>query len=610
MKKKYLLFSALFSMAVISSCQKGFLDQVPDDRLTVEDIFLHRNTTEGFLNNVYSAVPDEARQRFVSGANAGPWTGASDEADFIYTFISSNNLNLGAWGATDGFVRAYWTSYYQAIRNASFFIQHVDKCKELGPQLIEQYKSEARALRAMYYFYLIRTYGPVVLVGEDPIPLDAGKEELQRSRNTMDECVNYITSELDKAAAVLPAKPSSEGNYGRITKGTALAFKIETLLLNASPLFNGNTDYAALKNSNGTPLINQTNDPNKWTLAANAAKTFLTELVPGVYDLYRESKDGVFDPYLSCRNVMLNEWGSSSNNNHEWIFARASSDISLMQFERTPLHRGEINESTGGGALGVTQQMIDAYFTANGRSINDPASNYQQSGFSNFQAPGDVAPRNTYNQWVNREPRFYVGVTYDGSHWLNTNGGDIITSTQANGNSGRNASSTDYSPTGYIVRKNMITGAWQNDNRSLVLLRLAQVFLNYAEALNEADPGNPDILKYLNLIRERAGIPQYGQGPDALPLPTGQAEVRTVIRKERRVELAFENVRYFDTRRWKIAEATDAGPFKGLNITADGNDFLKVVTYENRIFEKRHYLFPIPQNEININRALLQNTGW
>src|SRR5690349_18379379 len=99
----------------------------------------------------------------------------------------------------------------------------------------------------------------------------------------------------------------------------------------------------------------------------------------------------------------------------------------------------------------------------------------------------------------------------------------------------------------------MSTGKWADDARHMVLMRLAQVYLDYAEALNESEPGNADILKYLNLIRERAGVPQYGTSTD-LAIPATQAAMRQAIRMERRVELAFECVRYFDTRRWKIAE--------------------------------------------------------
>jgi hypothetical protein len=131
--------------------------------------------------------------------------------------------------------------------------------------------------------------------------------------------------------------------------------------------------------------------------------------------------------------------------------------------------------------------------------------------------------------------------------------------------------------------------------------------LNYAEALNESNPGNPDILNYVNLIRTRAGIPAYGQGVDA---PVGQDAVRQAIWHERQVELAFENNRFFDVRRWKIATQTEAGPMHGLNINANAPDFYNVVTFETRVFTSRSYLFPIPQADVNADTKLVQNTGW
>lgn len=151
-------------------------------------------------------------------------------------------------------------------------------------------------------------------------------------------------------------------------------------------------------------------------------------------------------------------------------------------------------------------------------------------------------------------------------------------------------------------------GNWNIDRRPVILYRLANVFMDYAEALNEANPGDPDILKYLNLIRERAGVPLYGSAD--LPVPAGQTEMSAALRKERRVELAFENVRFFDTRRWKIAETTDNGPVYGLDINKNLPDFLQVVTFESRVFNKRHYLFPIPSNDVNVDENLVQNPGW
>jgi hypothetical protein len=585
----------------MSSCSK-YLDQVPDDRLTTEETFRTWATAQRFLADVYRNVPDEFGQRDAgSESNRGVWTGGSDEADFVWGFVKSNDVNIGNWDANSGFVGDYWRNFYRGIRNASVFMENADAIKDLSPDLIKQYKAEARALRAMYYFYLMRIYGPVIILGETAPPVDA---DLQLPRNSFDECVEYVATELEKAATDLPVIPRNDEEYGHITKGVAMAFRANALMYAASPLYNGNTELADMVNKDGKHLISQTYDGNKWKVAADAYKAFLSTFVPGTYDLFRKNDaNGNFDPYLSCRDVMLTDW------NKEVIFARAGSSIGPRQYELTPYHNGASSRDVkGSGGLGATQNMVDAFFTKNGRSIEDPLSGYLKEGTSMFQPPNDTHEKEIYNQWVNREPRFYVNITFDGSTWLNKSFGEITTRLYNTGNSGKQTGGGDYSPTGYIVRKAMGLGAWDISNRTLILVRLAEIYLSYAECANEADPANPDALKYLNLIRERAGIPQYGT--EGLPVPASQEAMREAIRKERRVELAFENNRFFDVRRWKIAEQTQSGPMYGLNISADMPDFLKVVTFETRVFNKRHYFFPIPSNDVNNDRQLVQNPGW
>lgn len=603
--KKYLYISLITCLTFASSCKKGFLDQVPNDRLTLEETFSNRATAEKFLSNIYNNVPDEFGQRNPGGAkNSGLWTGGSDEADYVWGFVQSNAMNIGSWDSNSGFVRDFWNNYYKGIRSASFFMQNIDKVeKDITPELKVQYKAEARALRAMFYFYIMRLYGPVIVLGENVVAPDAPADQVQLPRNSFDECVIFVTSELDKAAADLPVLPTNDDNYGRITKGIALAFKAQTLLLAASPLYNGNTDLADLKNKDGKQLISQNKDISKWKKAADAYKDFLAQFSPGTYSLFKKNNAaGAFDPYLSTRDLFLTDW------NPEVIFARPQSSIGPRQYEMTPYHSGKNSDSRGSSGLGATQNMVDAFFMANGKSINEAGSGYVSSGYSNFKAPGSPVTASIYNQWVNREPRFYVNITYNGSTWLNTNNGNITTELYNNGNSGNSTGGGDHSTTGYVVRKAMGLGKWDVSNRTNILYRLGNVYLDYAEALNEAEPGNGDILKYLNLIRERAGIPQYGSAD--LLAPAGQDNMREAIRKERRVEFAFENVRYFDTRRWKIAEVTDNGPIYGLNITANLPDFLNVVPFETRVFNKKHYLWPIPSKDVNVDKLLVQNPGW
>jgi hypothetical protein len=614
---------SFFAVAALSSCKK-YLDKVPDDKLSGKDIFKSWQTANKFLSNVYSHVPDEFGQR--GGGeykasddynNGGIWTGGSDEAEFLWGFVRSNNLNIGAWDATADFVRTYWINYYQGIQGASTFIANAGQISDLSDELKNRYKAEARALRAMYYYQLIRIYGPVILMGENPIDPNMN---LQTPRNSIDECVEFITTELTNAAKDLPVTPDDDAHYGHVTKGVALAYKAQALMYAASPLFNGNTDYANLKNKDGKQLISQAMDLNKWKVAADAYKDFITSFVPATYNLYK-SDDG--DPYKSCRDVLLKDW------NAEVIFSRKGS-IDSRQYETTPRHDGASSgDVKGGTGLSATQRMVDAFFMANGMSpvsgynsdgtpIVNAASGYQLTGFTDFKAPSSntsLGSKSTFNQWVNREPRFYVNITYNRSNWLNPTY-PVETTLYRGGNSGKKAdgSGGDYSVTGYVVRKSTSTGAWNNSSdHKLVILRLAEIYLGYAECLNEASysANLNETLKYLNLIRERAGIPQYGTGANALPVPASQADMRDAIRKERRVELAFENSRFFDVRRWKIAEQTENGPAWGLDINATTEPgFYNLASFETRVFSKKHYLFPLPQSEVNNDVELVQNSGW
>ena len=300
-----------------------------------------------------------------------------------------------------------------------------------------------------------------------------------------------------------------------------------------------------------------------------------------------------------------------------------------MQYDRTPYHNGAPNgDYRGAGGLGATQVMVDAYFMANGQSpitgyaadgftpVINAASGYTESGFtsSNYADPTVptriLAPLRSSKMYYQREPRFYANITFNGQKWLYNQSGDFFTQLNFTGNSGKAVGVNDYCPTGYVVRKCAPEGPWTIQDRVDILLRLAQVYLNYAEALNEYNPGNPDILKYINLIRERAGIPQYGAGTNPLPVPADQNAMRTAIRAERTVELMFENTRYFDVRRWNIAQETQNKPIYGMNIGADGSAFYARTKIEDRVFDNRLYFFPIPQGEISIDAQLIQNPGF
>lgn len=603
MKRTYLYLLAFVLTVSNYSCKK-YLDQVPDDRLTFDDAFATRATVDKVLANVYFTLPDETFQRNAPDRNAGLWTAASDEGDYTPTGQAANLINQGQWDATTGFVNSYWQNYYKGIQSASNFIANVDKCKDcnINDDRITRYKNEARALRAIYYYQLLRLYGPIVILGNDPTQADASLESISKPRSSFNDCVNFIVSELDAATAGLPATPASTDAYGHVNKAVAQAYKVQVLLTAASPQFNGNSDFASLKNADGTQLISQTVDAAKWKRASDAAKSFITTFP--TFTLFRKNDPttGAYSAYLSCRDVMLSDWNS------EVIFAYGNPVMTYMLYDITPNHSNAPTSSKGGSFMSATQNAVDAYFTANGRSIDDPLSNYKSDGISTFTSPYDNAARSVSNMYVNREPRFYVGITYNNSRWLNFDD-KIITSFEYNGNAGKaGISNTDYSSTGYTVRKNMTLGSRNVGGKTFVMIRLAEIYLDYVEALNESSPGDPDILLYLNKIRDRAGVPLYGSAD--LPVPSGQTDMRAAIHKERRVELAFENARYFDVRRWKIAETTETS-ISGLSILLNANTgFYNVIKKESRVFEKKHYLFPIPNGDVQKVPLIVQNPGW
>ncbi|UKT62770.1 RagB/SusD family nutrient uptake outer membrane protein [Pedobacter mucosus] len=610
--KKILIYTACALLMIGNYGCKKFLNQVPDDRLTFDQVYEKKATVEQALANVYSTLPDQNFDRSASGlGNIGPWTAASDEADYTLPNFSEN-VNTGAWDATSNQVNYHWQNYYRGIQAASSFIANVSRCTDCnlgGIDIVSRYLNEARALRAIYYYHLIRQYGPVVLLGNDPIASDAPLAEISKPRNSMDECVDYVVSELEAASSRLPATPQASEDYGHITASVADAYKIKVLLTAARPLFNGNTDYAALKNQDGKQLISQTASAAKWTRLATAAKAFLNNPNYANYALYSVTTTPTTNPatpntafnraFIATRDVFLNGWNS------EIIFGRGG-DVTYYQYSLAPNHSGAAGGDKGGSFLSPSQQLVDAYFTANGLPIeSDPT--YSSSGTSSYQAPDpndQSAPRLISNMFVNREPRFYANITYSGRKWINTSS-NIITSYEFNGNAGKAAiANTDYSKTGYGSRKHLTVAGWTSGRTIFTTIRLAEIYLDYVEALQESNPSDPDILLYLNKIRTRAGVANYGNG--GLPIPT---DMRDAIRRERRVELAFELDRYFYTREWKIAETTDT-QIRGLNITQNAPAFFTPVVIENRVFQKKHYLWPIPNGEIQKVPVIVQNIGW
>ena len=630
-----------------------FFEEMPGVQLDLDDTFANYSKTEQFLNNIYSyAADDNTGERFYTSyadRYGGIWMAGSIEANWSWDWHNSHKWNLSQTSPSSDYVTFWYDHFYQGINKASIFIQRVDGNPELSETEKKVWKAQARGMRALYYFHLFRLYGPIVILGEEPVDTGAELSSLLRARNTVDECVKFMTEEFDAAAKDLPARYTGV-NYGRIDAGACKAYKAKILLYAASPFYNGNTDLASVKNTDGTNLFPQEEDASKWETAKAAFEDFFNEYGAN-YALHEVYTGGKYDPYESYRQVTTGCELTSKEN----IFIREVWHGEL-NYAVTPYHNGYRNGYgiDGGLGLGTSQEMVDLFFTDKGLRIDDDPD-YEDYGLNTTPSAeyygwdedynDPVVPTRNYfkqntnltlKQWANREPRFYVCVTYNGSTWLNTEttAGEVTTELYYNGNSGNAVASHDCPYTGYGMRKTARSSKEAGrDNHFSCNLRLAEMYLGYAETLSAT--GDFDgAMEYVNKVRARAGIPEYGEGKDGngydrISYPKNRTDVDNRIRRERMVELCFESARFFDVRRWKIANGEsdvngqgdgwvyptyhtggEGGDLHGLDYRSDPPQFFQKVVMQTRTFEPRHYLMPIPDAEVRRNPLMVQNYDW
>ena len=606
-------------MQLLTSCV-DYLDKEPDTELTLPMVFEDKTRIEGWLANVYSHVPDP----YWGYARKLGWDILSDDMTASERWRQWDwkviPMLLGEWTPSTDWDGNYWARLPQLIREANIFIENVHPLPEQGISATEvtYMKAEMRFMIAYYYYLLSNTYGPVPFKPNYIAPTDFNLADLMEGQRPYYEVVDWVDKELKEVAEILPAKYTEARKYGRATSIMCLAVRARMLLFAASPLVNGNPDYANHKNKDGENLFSTTEDKSKWAYAAQACKELIDAAEAAGHKLYTEKNDdGTIDPFMSYQNLFLTRYDEG---NTEILFARpGGSEYGEYEKHATPAASG------GSGGLGVTQSLVDAFFTENGLPINDD-SEYMESGFSDSDETRDntvwdtevnggaITKSGTYNMYCHREPRFYITVSYNNSYFTQ----EKRLFNFFNG-SADNPHTHDAPQNGYLIRKkispdlNVKQGTYKY--RPGIVYRLGEAYLNYAEALNESDPGNGDILVYLNKIRERAGIRQYTTGAtdeNYIHVDLNdQAEMRKLIRAERRVELSCEGIRYDDLRRWKEAENVLNGDFYGMNFSGkDPSSFYVRTPYLKRVYKKAYYWFPIHQSEMDKNDKLVQSPYW
>ncbi|ANH83058.1 hypothetical protein A8C56_20570 [Niabella ginsenosidivorans] len=563
-------------MVILCSCAKN-IEKIPLELNTIDYIFDKDDSlgvnAERYLSGIYFTVP-----RGFNRVGTDLLDAATDDA------VSSETGSVDVYKlATGGYTAAtfpsgenVWATCYAGIRKANIFINNIDivplkKMVEPGFPKKHAYKAEARFVRALLYFELLKRYGGIPLVGDKVGTLG---DDMQLPRNTFKECVDYIVGECDhiKDSLRTMAQTRAVGEYQSVTKGACLALKSRVLLYAASPLFNGGNIES------GNELTGYTNfDGNRWKLAADAAKELIDRKE---YDLVPELFSDIF----------ITVDGAEGKTNREIIFVREDGKGTGIEVINGPVG---YSPGTANGRTSPTQELVDAFPMKNGMDINAEGSGYDVS-----------------DPYTNRDPRLGMSIFYNGHPWLNTS-----LETFEGGRSHPGTLNME-TKTSYYMRKFM--GAFEATNtfsdvyHDFILFRYAEVLLNFAEAQNEFSGPDADVYAALTAIRKRAGIDAGADNRYGLKTGMTKEEMRQVIRNERRIELAFEEHRFWDIRRWKVAETVVNKPLHGMSIIKSSSGRLTYTLSEvlTPVFSTRQYLYPIPYDEVVKNSNMRQNPGW
>ncbi len=589
MKAKHYIFLLPAAFAVIlTSCMDDY-EPLPADEFTTDYLF---STTDSlgtqarqYLNSIYDIMENGHNRVGGDYLDASTDDAVSIDMDGEPDVLRLATGRYTASNRVNSDMR--WGEYYTGIRKVNVLISGIDRVpyratyrNALGQtrNLGVSFKAEARFLRAWFYFQLLRRYGGVPIVGDKVFDLN---DDMELPRNTFAECVDYIVKELDDIQDSL----RSVGTLTNLaefahtpTKQACQALKSRLLLYAASPLFNGNTVEA------GNPLVGYPDyDANRWKVAADAARDFINGAGHKGKDSITLTDD--------VRDVFLNFYSYGSN--PELIFFRQNGQSTSVESNNGPL--GFTGTRLGHGRTCPTQNLVDAFPMADGRKRGD----------SPTYAYSDADP------YSNRDPRLDMTILHNGSTWLGT------TLETWQGGINNPANGADYSLTSYYSCKFMGKFEKASEYSSVyhlwVMFRYAEILLNFAEAENESVGPTADVYDALYKLRDRAGIKRgnvtgyrYGLKQDMT-----KDEMREVIRNERRIELAFEEHRFYDIRRWRIAEQVFSKPLQGMQIVQSTGGFTyNRVDVLNVSFNTRNYLYPIPYSEVNKNRNMVQNPNW
>jgi hypothetical protein len=630
MRIKYII-SLMVSILVLGSCEEA-LDMAPDGKLTMDEIFADNDKVGAFLNSCYANIPVKGTRYFFWCRGPVNWSDESWDTDAeAESWLTSGRLYNGDASAAnhpalqwaDAGNGNYWARYWNAIRNCTVFIGNIDDATVKNPADRKRWKAEAHLLRAYYYSELLKWFGSALPIQREAYNFSDDFSKVKKE--SYYDVVKFIMEDCDVALATaeLPWRITTNGEAGRVNKAMAEAIKSKMILFAASPLYNEGKDI--------------------WQEAYQVNKTSLENLKANGYALY--DKVNFPQTYLSDVAFIGPDKNISAAIYNEYFtqtMSYSSNPVDKETIYQSREGQGNIWNIDGIGAQDgyksgtcPTQELVDAYETIDGQPVLDLGNPYLDERHlePNYNTANTLYDPN--NPYADRDPRFYASIYYNGSKrkclWNFAEAPDsyenypapignrtrIIATYVGEPQTGIHATVRRATRTGYFERKFLHPNSG-NDNpvggANWKLFRLGEVILNFAEAAAEAGQLT-EATDAVNEIRTRAGMPD-------LPASLSKDELILRIRNERRVELAMEENRYFDIRRW----TTPTGDLSKTDRWITGAEIIRnpdgTYTYGRRnvrAVERKNYTnkflwVPIPLNEANRLRAITgmewQNTGW
>lgn len=624
-------FYILLITVCFFSCKK-YLDIVPDNIATIDQVFNMRQSAEKFLFTCYNYIPRH------SDVAENPALTAGDEI-WLHQFYTTNS-----WQIARGFQNVaepyenFWQGgrggrdLYQGISDCNIFLENIVRTPDVEPIEKSRWIAEVKFIKAYLHFYLTRMYGPIPIKKVN-LPVNASPESVKVFRDHVDSCFNYIVQTIDEAVPDLPQTIMNEASeLGRITKPIALSIKAQVLVTAASPLFNGNADYSNFTDKRGVKLFNATYDPAKWARAKEACKAAINACEAAGNKLYYYSQSSrqysvpdTLRTQMNIRNSVNEKW------NAEIIWGNTNSLVNGIQVQSTPrgLDPARRAAQVVNGNLAVPLKIAALFYSKNGVPIEEDKTWDYAGRYTLMQGTDDykyyiLKDYTTAKINADREPRYYADLGFDGGIWYGQGKFDAVDMwyvSAKKGDPASNIANNSFNTTGiwpkkYVNYVNVIQdNTYSRENYPWPVMRLANLYLLYAEALNEADGPSGEVYSYLDKIRTRAGLPGIVESWAAFSSnptkPATKEGLRDIIQRERAIELMFEGQRFWDLRRWKKALEELNKPISGWDIeqkTPDGY-YRERVLYQ-QTFTQKDYLWPIREVEIFANNNTAQNPGW